>query len=140
MGSVRPSGSPASGLKKRDGKAVETKLPIENAAPKAKVLKRPSALRVDVHAEKADASEKSPEKKAKSADSQPMNLKKPATKGKALLVNSFSKEGWQFCKFKRSTSGTPFNKFTSPDGQIYWTNKAAEEAGFKMEWLKESDS
>lgn len=60
-------------------------------------------------------------------------LKKPshANKGKAELVCTEKHGNWTFQRFKRSTTGLPFNKFVGPDGKIYWTNHAAEAAGFK---------
>ena len=58
-------------------------------------------------------------------------FKKPSSKGKAELVSSEKHGEWMYYKYKRSTSGLPFNKYVGPNGKTYWTNHAAKEAGFK---------
>ena len=56
-------------------------------------------------------------------------------KSSPTLIQSYKGHGWQFFKFKRSTSGLPYNKFIGPGGKTFWTNSSALAAGFKMEWL-----
>ena len=55
---------------------------------------------------------------------------KPKKKGKAEIVSDEMHGEWRKQVFKRSTSGTPFAKFTGPNGQVYWTFKAAKDAGY----------
>lgn len=58
--------------------------------------------------------------------------KKEGTKRQpAQLVSEEKYEGWTMFKFRRNTSGTPFPKIVSPDGQVFWTIRAAQAAGFK---------
>ena len=56
-----------------------------------------------------------------------------AGKSQAKLVSDELHNGWNAKKFLRSTSGTPFWKFISPDGSIYWTLAGATKAGFKRD-------
>lgn len=54
-------------------------------------------------------------------------------RGKSQLVTCEKHGGWTFYVFKRSTDGTPFNKYVAPDGKIFWTNQGAIDAGFKRD-------
>lgn len=85
------------------------------------VLKKPSA------AELHEPEETKPVLKKPSA----AESKTSAKRGKAQFVTCEKHGGWTFYVYRRSTNGTPFNKYVAPDGKIYWTNQGAIAAGFK---------
>ena len=91
--------------------------------------------------EAAPKAKSQPKKKKKEEDDDPaarpkakakaVGVPKPKAKAKSGLVLTETHNGWTVQKFKRSTSGIPFWKFTDPTGHNYWTAWEAELNGFK---------
>ena len=122
---------------------------IENEEPEREpvVIKRP-AMKVGPESPERTAEEKSSEKSvetprkrpaAKTSSKSELPAKKAKGEEKAKEKENKTAEvdemhgEWRRQVFRRNTSGTPWVKYTSPEGVLYYTKKAAEDAGFVLQ-------
>lgn len=140
---------------KRPSASITPKaLPSSSGKPLKPVLKKPSASKVlSEHEEGQEEGEEEkevmdlpvddeldeppkkrgqvPKKPATKTKEEPTSREPEPRRGKSELVAVEYHGDWTMFIYKRSTSGTPFNKFVGPDNKKYWTRSGAEKAGFK---------